>query len=267
MSTATETQTLILAGEGYNLTIAPKAEAQKAELLKHAALIVEVGDNAASSAAMIQIKSLASMRRLVEGSRKAVKEPVLQIGKDIDEKAKNFVAAIEAEEKRLADLVAKYAQAVEAERQRILREQEAQRREQERIQREAEAARLKAEQEAEAARQKAAQAEWEEDPAVVAAAEAEAKRKADEAAAAQQAVEAAKPAPVFDLVPQAPSGVKMEWDFEVTDLHALYQHNAALVKMEPKRAEILANIKLIAIGDDAKIPGLRIFKKPAVRTH
>lgn len=266
MSTKPE-HALILAGEGYNLTIAPEAEAQKAQLLKHAALIVEVNDPASSNAAMQHVKDLASMRRIVESSRKIVKEPVLQIGKDIDEKAKTFVAAIEAEEKRIAALVANHAQAVEAERQRILREQEAKRREEERIQREAEAARLKAEQEAEAARKKAAEAEWEEDPAVVEAAAAEAKRKADEAAAAQAAADAAKPAPVFDLVPQATAGVKFDWDFEVTDLHALYMHNAALVKLEPKRAEILANIKMVAVGDEVKLPGIRAFKKPSVRTH
>lgn len=267
MSTATENQTLILAGEGYNLTIAPEAEAQKAQLLKYAALIVEVRDNTASNAAVEQIKRLGDMRRIVEKSRKLVKEPVLDVGKDIDEKAKAFSKEIEAEEKRLSDLVAKHAQAVEAERQRVLREQEAKRREEERIQREAEAARLRAEQEAEAARKAAADAEWAEDPAVVAAAEAQAKQKAEELAAAQAAAEAAKPAPQFDLVPQATSGVKFEWDFEVTDLHALYQHNASLVKMEAKRSEILANIKLIAVGDDAQIPGLRIFKKPVVKSH
>jgi len=68
------------------------------------------------------------------------------------------------------------------------------------------------------------------------------------------------------FVPEAPKGVKMVPDFEVTDLDALYRHNVGLVKMEPRREEILRAIAGQTIGDTLPtIPGLRVFLKPQVR--
>jgi chromosome segregation ATPase len=52
------------------------------------------------------------------------------------------------------------------------------------------------------------------------------------------------------------------WNFEVTDIDALYKARPELVKMEAKRREAL-----IAVEADQTIPGLRIFRdsKQAVR--
>jgi uncharacterized membrane protein YqiK len=273
---------LILSGSGYELAIAPEAEAQKAELLKHSALITEVRDASASDAARNQIKKLAAMRNLVEASRKQVKEPVLKIGKDIDSKAADFVAEIVAEEKRLTGHVGEFAAEVERERQRVLREMEEKRRAEEKARQEAEAARLKAEQEAahaaflaEQARKAAEAKEWEEDEAQAAkareeAATAEAAAKAAQAEqdriAAAAAAAAAPAVPVF--VPQAVAGTKMVPDFEVLNIDALYAYSASLVTMEPKRSEILALIKsLTKDGNLPEIPGLRVFEKPVVSTR
>ncbi len=277
---STDTQTLILAGEGYQLTIAPEAEAQKAELLKHAALIVEVNDPESYEAARNQIKKLAAMRTAAEKSRKTVKEPVLKIGKDIDGKAADFCSELVASEKRLAEMAGDYAEKVERERQRVLREMEEKRRAEEKARQEAEAARLKAEQEAAHAAflaeqaQKAAMAkEWEDDEAEAAKAREEA-AKAEAAAKAAQAEQeriaaaaAAVPAvPVF--VPQAVAGTKMVPDFEVLNIDALYAYSASLVTMEPKRSEILALIKSLSQnGKLPEIPGLRVFEKPVVSTR
>jgi hypothetical protein len=268
MSTTTENQTLILSGKGYELTVAPEAEAMKAELLKHASLVVEVSNESDSEAARSQIKKLAAMRNAVEKSRKIVKDPVLQVGKDIDAKASEFAADIHAEEKRITKLVEEHAAKAEAERQRIMREMEAKRREEERQAREAEAARAKAEREAEEARAKAEAALWADDEDE-AAKDAEAARIAQEEAAKKAAEEeAAREAvkPVLELVPAKATGVKFTYDFEVTDIHALYRYASSLVKMEAKRSKILEHLKELPTADP-EIPGLRVFKKPVVSTR
>lgn len=278
-----ENTALILSGDGYNLAIAPEAEALKAELLQHSALIVEVKDATASDTARNQIKKLAAMRNLVEKSRNTVKAPVIKIGKDIDDKAKEFVSEIAAEEDRLKLCVADFAAEVERERQRILREMEAKRQAEAKAAAEAEAARIKAEQEAthaaflaEQARKAAEAKMWEEDEAEAAKAKEEA-AKAEEAArlaqveqdrlAAERAAAAAVvTVPVF--VPQAAAGTKMVPDFEVLNIDALYQYSALLVTMEPRRSEILALIKsLTKDGALPEIPGLRVFEKVAVSTR
>lgn len=273
-----KTNTLILAGDGYSLTIAPEAETVKAELIKHAALIVEVRDPSGADAARNQIKELAAMRNTVEKSRKTVKEPVLQVGKDIDQKAKDFVAEIEEQEKRLSRLMGDYAALVERERQRVLREMEEKRQAEEKARREAEEARLKAEREAEAARIAAEKAMWQEvdDRSAEEQAAAEYQRaKAEAEAARQKEAEeaAARAATVVAMVPTKTEGVKFVHDFEVLEIQHLAFQRPALVKMEPKRAEILSFIKeriAEGIGDDdpswAEI-GLKITRKPVVSTR
>ena len=62
----TEPTTLILAGEGYNLAIAPEAEARKAELLGIARAVQHVRDNDESAEAQYHSRSLAAMRIEVE---------------------------------------------------------------------------------------------------------------------------------------------------------------------------------------------------------
>jgi hypothetical protein len=87
----------------------------------------------------------------------------------------------------------------------------------------------------------------------VAAEKAEAERKASEVI-------------VPEFVPEAPKGVKMVADFEVLDLDLLYRADCSLVKLEAKRAEILAAIARQTIGETLPtIPGLRVFLKPQVR--
>ena len=274
MSTTLEATTkdaLILTGSGYSLEVAPDVIEQKAELIKHSALIVTVNDAASSAAAGNQIKKLAAMRNLVEGSRKTVKAPVLDVGRQIDALASDFQTDLTAEEARLKKLQGDYAMEVERERQRVLREMEAARQAEAKRIADEEAKQRAAHEAAEKARIAAEEAEWNasspEDEAkakaaadAAAVAEAEAKRLADE----RIDVIAATPPPVF--VPEAPKGVKMIPDFEVIDLDALYRHNVGLVKMEPRREEILRAIAGQTIGDTLPtIPGLRVFLKPQVR--
>lgn len=264
-----DTKTLILAGEGYQLAIAPEAEQLKADLLTRASAITRVSGPDENEAARAEIKALAAMRNQVEKSRKAVKEPVLQVGRDIDAKAKDFVGAIEFEEKRISGLVGDYAAEVERERQQALREMEAKRQAEEKARREEEE-KARA---AEAARIAAEQAAWEATDEAQAAKAAEAARIAEEqakAAAEEKArleAEASKPI----LAPAKAEGVKFVLDYEVSDITRLYHSRPEFVKLEAKRAEILAWLKTLSDTEHleeglAKL-GLKLIRKPIVSTR
>ncbi len=275
MTTATvETnEALILSGEGYTLEVAPNIIEQKATLIQHAALIVEVKDPASSDAAGNQIKKLAAMRNLVEKSRTSVKAPVLAVGKRIDTLAADFQAELTAEENRLKKLQGEYAVAVAQERQRVLAEMEKARQEEARRVREAEDKRVAEAAAAEKARIEAEEKAWnattpEEEAAAAEAAKAaeaaEAKRVADAAAEAERIASLPVAAPAF--VPQAPKGVKMVANYRVTDIDALYRHNVGLVTLTERRKEILEAIARGKIGEVyPTIPGLEIFEEPYVR--
>lgn len=266
--------TLILSGSGYELAVAPEAEAIKLELITASAAITAVINPDDNATAREQVKKLAALRNLCEKSRKQVKEPVLRIGKDIDQKAMDFVTEIEAEEKRLSKLMGDYAAEVERERVKIMREIEAKRQADEKAAREAEAARIKAEQEAEAARIAAEKAEWESTTPEQEAAAAAALKKAEEIEAAAEAARIAEEArkaeesKVVAFIPEKAAGTKFVADFEVTDLDALYRYSPALVTMEAKRKDILELIQALGADEDKQIiPGITITKKAVVSTR
>jgi hypothetical protein len=247
----TDTTALILAGEGYQLTIAPEAEKRKLQLLGAAKLVTEVTDNDDSANAQFVSRKLAQMRIEVEKSRKAVKEPVNRIGKLIDSTAKNFLDALEAEEKRITRLVGDHANEVA----RIKREKEAEER---RAFEEARAAREAAEAAAAAAETTGKISD------IIAAKQAE--RERQEALAARMEASA-------DLsATKVAEGVRFAWDFEVIDIDMLYACDRTLVEVTPRRAAILASIKLMEEEnvDPVKffaLQGIRAFKKPVVSSR
>jgi flagellar biosynthesis GTPase FlhF len=190
------------------------------------------------------VKKLKALKSSTEASRKSVKAPVLEIGREIDQLAKDFLADVEAEIRRLQAIANQFARKAEEERQRAIRE-----------------ARAKAE-----AEQRAA---------------AEERRKAEEAKAREKAEEA-EPAPFSELITQAAAaethatnaaaarreaaqiekakateqvpgmGTRTIVSFEVTDLLALLEYNRNLVEIKPKRAMILGLIK-----QGVDIPGIK----------
>lgn len=259
-------QPLILTGDGYGLEIAPSYQEAKITLLKNAAVIVDISDPVGDAAADKQIKLLAAMRIDVEKSRTAVKRPALDFGNTVDAQAKSFVAEILIEEDRLKKARGSYSMAVIAERNRVLREMEAKRQEEARRLQEEENRRLEAERKVEAERKAAEDALWNaETPEEKEAAEKgvqAAESSAVEIAATPEAVAAPLPT---QFVPAAPKGVKMVPAYEVTDIHALYQHNTGLVTLSERRKEILEAIERGMVGDTPPhIPGLRIFMQPKV---
>ena len=113
MNATTTTEALILAGDGYHLKVSPEAYEKKAELLSKASTVTQVTSIEESGNAQFHLRRCAEMRILIEKSRKAVKEPVLIVGKAIDKAAADFLADIEGEEIRIRGLVGAHAEEVE----------------------------------------------------------------------------------------------------------------------------------------------------------
>lgn len=234
MTNNTELMPLILAGDGYRLTIADEAIIRKAELLKHSAEIAAVNDNDDSARAQYHTRHLAAMRIEVEKSRKLVKEPVNRIGKLIDPAAGEFVIEIIAEENRIKKLVGDHAEEVL------------------RIKAEKEAAERAAFDAARAAREAAEEGGI---AAVLAA-----KRATAEKMEASNQVAATKIA----------EGVRFAWDFEVVDIDLLYRERPDLVELTFRRNLILAVLKDMeqqGVEHLAGEIGIRAFKKPIVSSR
>ena len=236
MNENTEIMPLILAGDGYQLTISPEATARKAEMLAKSGTITIVTDNDESGRAQHHTRTLAAMRIEVEKSRKLVKEPVNRIAKMIDTTAADFLDAIVTEENRIKRLIGDHANEV----LRIKAEKEAEER--------------KAFDAARAAREAA------EDGGI--AAVIAAKKATAEKLQASAEVAATRIA----------SGIRYAWDFEVIDINQLQSLRNDLVTVEPKRAAILATLKDMeehgyAVEALAETLGIRAFKKPIVSSR
>ena len=231
------TETMILTGEGYALTITPEAEIQKTALLDVARSVQHVRDNDESADAAFHMRSLAQMRIAVDKSRKEIKEPVLRIGKLIDQTAKNFLAEIEDEEERIRGLIGDHA----AEMLRLKKEAE----EKERLAFEAE-------------RSARAIAESGGIAAIIDARDAlqDKLRASDEVASTNVA-----------------QGVRFVWDFEVTSIEDLMRFAPDLVKVEPKRREIIAWLKGLEENEDRDVAaiasqvGIVAYKIPSISTR
>ena len=236
MNDNTEIMPLILAGDGYQLTISPEAEARKAALIEKASAVTTVASNDDSSGAQRHTRALAAMRIEVEKSRKLVKEPVNRIGKMIDAAAADFLAEITAEENRIKKLVGDHAEEV---------------------------LRIKAAKEAEERKAfDAARAAKEEAEAGGIAAVIAAKKALADKLQASNEVAATK----------LSDGIRFAWDFEVIDINQLQSLRWDLVTVEPKRAAILATLKDMeehgyTVEALAETLGIRAFKKPIVSSR
>ena len=232
----TEIMPLILAGDGYQLTISEVAIQRKSMMLSMSAFVTSVTSNDESAAAQRHTRSLAAMRIEVEKSRKLVKEPVNRIGKMIDAYAADFLAEIVAEENRIKQLIGNHAA-------EVLREKA----EKERIEREAfEAAR--------AAREAAEEGGI---AAVLAAKKATAEK-----------LEASSEVASTKLA----DGIRFAWDFEIDDIAAVYEAAPQFVTLEIKRATVLAFLRELAdAGEDVAATaakfGIRAYSKPIVSSR
>jgi len=236
MITEQQDTTLILAGDGYQLTISPEAIARKAELLTKSSTVTTVASNDDSSDAQRHTRALAAMRIEVEKSRKLVKEPVNRIGKMIDQAAADFLVEITAEEGRIKQLIGNHAEEV----LRIKAEKE-------RIEREA----------FEAARKAREAAEEGGIAAVIAAKKAAAEKLEASAEVASTRLS---------------DGIRFAWDFEVDDVAAVYDLAPQFVTLEIKRATVLTFLRELADnGEDVAATaakfGIRAYSKPIVSSR
>lgn len=235
------------------ITVSVDAEISKRAALENARAVAKVESVEELRTCVEATRRLKELEKIVEESRKAIKAPVLALGKDIDSAAQTFVTDIERESARLSRLAGAY----QAEEQRKAREAEAARqREMERIERERLEAERKAKEEAAAKAKSALTLEdlerLEEERE---AREVEAKRKADEAAVAATIT---APAPTKVAGVATVTVVK----FEVVNIEDLYSDRPDLVELVPKRAAINEAIK-----SNRKIPGLRVWEETQARVR
>jgi hypothetical protein len=236
MNENTEIMPLILAGDGYQLTISPEAEARKAEMLAKSGTITIVTDNDESGRAQHHTRTLAAMRIEVEKSRKLVKEPVNRIAKMIDTTAADFLDAIVTEENRIKRLIGDHANEV----LRIKAEKEAEER--------------KAFDAARAAKEEA-------ENGGIAAVIAAKKALADKLQASNEVA-----------ATRIASGIRYAWDFEIESIEAVYNTAPAFVTMEIKRSVVLSWIReMEEAGENIEVAamqiGIRAFKKPIVSSR
>lgn len=298
------TDNLILVGPGYTLKIPEGAEKRKTALILAAKAITEVTTPAQADDASAEIKALAKIRNEIERGRQDVKAPVIALGKEIDQIAKDFADSLSVEEKRLTSLVSDHAMKVEQARRAAA--EEARRIEAERIEKErkAEAERLaeekrredearKLQEAAEAARKAAEEAaakanadDEEEDieAELARAAAIDAKNAADkaakDAAEADRIAEEARQKEAAELAERqrlasvsslaVTKGVTFPLAFEVEDIAQFYMEHPELVTLTVKTAEVKAYLKAQEEkldGGIPTVPGLRVFRAAKVGTR
>lgn len=114
---------------------------KKFELLGLSSAIITVGSFEEQESATQALHSISKLLKDVEAARKAVKSPVLELSKKIDELAKNFSGELESEKNRISRLIGSYVAEQERKRleeeRRLSEEAERKRREEEETQRKA----------------------------------------------------------------------------------------------------------------------------------
>jgi len=191
--------------------------------------IATFSDLDAAAGALTTIKSLT---RSIEDSRKEVKAPVLEVGRRIDAVAKDYLAPLDTEARRLSIMVGSYQEAAV---RKAAKEREAQ------------AAIQAAAVEEMIAKQNAAAASGDE------AAGDTARAKAADIIAASQIAATNAEGPKADGIV-----TRTAWKFEVSDIDALYAARPELCVVTPNNAAIRAVLK----GNNGKpIAGLRIWQE------
>ena len=235
----TELLEVRLIDNGINTT--PEALEIASNLHTELTAIVVVNSPATQAAAVAVAVQAQRFLKDVEASRKAVKEPVIEVGRKIDALAKELSEPVTAEMKRVGLMVAKFQQ-IEADR--VRKEQ------QERAEAERKAMQAKFEAE-EAARKAAAAMETEADLNAAIAAEAEAKRKQEQMYAQ---LTAPAPAPV-----KASGSINRQvLKYEVTDIAAAYAAAPHLFTLEISPSAVKATCNA-----NSKVPGIRFWMENA----
>lgn len=247
---------LILAGmQEVAITFEPTALDLRDSTITVASFIGDISTPEELTDAVKALQQLKGIAKQVEASRADIKAPVLTLSRQIDEKAKEFVAPLNVEIQRVDKLINEFqkrqaAAAREAERLRQVEIQRARDEEAARL-RQIEAERQAAIKQAEAEAKEAASLLDEPAPAAAPVAEV---ARIDEAArqAAVQASEVAHAAEVAVVVATSsavvvakPAGmqVRKNPEFKINDLLGFAFARPDLVDITPKRALILAEMR------------------------
>ena len=277
MTDSPTSPTLAITGNLPVIEITPEATRQKTALLANLAAITAVADNTGRLSALDALALVRDHRLRLEKSREEVKAPVLRLGRLIDSIASDFAKETDTEEKRIKGLLSDYAMRQEKERKRL--EQEA-RAAQEKAAQE-KAAAEQAERLAEAERRRQAEegnraedtddgleaagkalAEERRQKAALAIAEAEREKTRAAAEAAGRAASSAAMAAVAIPV------TKMALDYEVRNIHEVYEFSRDLVELTPRRREILTLLeRLRSAGLKPTVPGLEVREVPKISTR
>ncbi len=247
-----------------------------------------------AQAALSILKDITAYVRFIEASRKDTKDPVLALGKRIDEMADTLTSELEAEVKRIGGLLATFQEgerrkaeqarrdaADQVENIRLAadkRDREAQAlRDKEQADRDAkakeaqdEANRLAAmadlakfsksrgkilEQQAEAAAQANSIRIAQEQADMQARRDTEAQRQADEVAIANTRSLTSLAAPTEIKG----ASLRYDYQFEITDIHELYAALPGMVLLAPNKAALKAHLRTLSAG--MSLPGVRHWKE------
>lgn len=210
-----------------SITFTPEAQAMREEALGSCELITAVSSPGQQELAVDAQRACRQLIKLVEESRKEVKQPVLEYGRAIDGAAKEFIEKVKEEELRVAKLLGDFQ--------------------------EAELARARSAQAAQQAELTELERAREERLATVSTLE-ERERIHEEFSALTQTLQPVQP------VRAEGQRVTEEWQFEVTDPFLLARVHPSFVKIEPKRQDIKDALKT-----GMTVSGIRAWKETVSR--
>jgi hypothetical protein len=224
---------------GTSILTTDEAKEIASNLHTELAALTLVNSPATQAAATDKARDAQSFLKRLEADRKAVKAPVLELGRKIDTLADDLAAPVKTEMNRVGALVAKF-QTAEAARV------EAERRDREAKERAAMQAKFEADR---LAREAEAKLTNEADLQKAIEAEAEAKRK-------EAAMYATLTAPQPVAVKAAGSATKAVLRYEVTDIKAAYAAAPHLFSVEIKPSAVTSTC-----NKDSVIPGMRFWEE------
>ncbi len=249
---------------GITVTSTAHARTLRDSLLATAQTVSGVADQDEAEYATDVLKDIKALTRLVDTTRAAVKAPILEQGKRIDQLAKDIIEPLEDEAARISNVLGIYTAELKRKREAAEREAQAEAR---RMVAEAQA-KEQAQRDREAAeradlekKKSAAKNEAELQAATEAAAKAE--KAAQEAQFArdlemQQKVEAIQSAMVPTTPPKLRGlSTRTGIEFEVEDIEALYKAAPHLVTLTANKAAIKTVLK--NLPKDGTLAGVRFW--------
>ncbi len=268
------------------ITINPEALTLKATALASSKVVTVVFDADSQERAITAVRDIKKILGALEKTRKEIKEPVLNLGRDIDTQAKRFAAGLEAEQSRLDGLSQAYQRKVAEDQRREAARVEAKRLEDLAIETARQKAIKDAEEKAERLAQEARENEERNTPEALEALRL-ATEESDRLKAEQEARELdaefatmTAPAAVAVVDPVSSAKVKIEYDYEVVEINAFAQQYPEMCNIEVKRSVILTALKggqfhvkayseehqrLMPTEEMGTVAGLRIFEVFKVR--